>query len=83
MLGPWDHCGGQSGTAGGEGLYRRLHGEVMLELRFDKTVRVNLQQRNRNSRQREDEVPRALLTEGRLHAEWQKMRRNIQKEKRD
>lgn len=55
----------------------------MLELRFDKTVRVNLQQRNRNSRQREDEVPRALLTEGRLHAEWQKMRRNIQKEKRD
>lgn len=45
----------------------------MLDLRFDVTVRVNSQQRNENSRQR-DEVPRALLTEGKLYAEWQKVR---------
>ena len=82
MLGPWDHCGWQGGTARGEGLYRRLHREVMHELRFDKN-RVSLRQRNRNSRQGEDEVPRALLTEWRLSAELQKMRRNKEKEKRD
>lgn len=40
-------------TTWGEELYGRLPREVMLELKIDKTARINLKQRNRQSRQRE------------------------------
>ena len=57
----------------------------MLELKIDKTASINLKQRNRQSRQREEvEASIVLQAERRLHAgEWQKMKRNMEKKKRD